>query len=116
MTLGNAGISNLVGEADFARTDQKHPPFKPCRSETCRKGSPPTDATRQLVAYPRCILASDQAEFVETKWKVAMGLGQAFDGVGGSLPALFVAVEFVIVARTAPYATCNDQGRGLADG
>ena len=28
MALGNAGISNLVGEADLARADQKHAPFE----------------------------------------------------------------------------------------
>ena len=44
-----------------------------------------------------------------------MRLGQAFDGVGCSLPALFVAVEPAMVARTAPHAARNDQRRGLAD-
>ena len=44
-----------------------------------------------------------------------MRLGQPFDGVGRSLPALLIAVEPPMIARTTPHAARNDQRRGLAD-
>lgn len=44
-----------------------------------------------------------------------MRLGQPFDGVGGGLPTLPIAVEPPTIARTAPHAAVNDQRRGLAD-
>ena len=50
------------------------------------------------------MFSSHKAQFVAAKRKVAMRMGQAFDGVGRSLPALLVAVQPTVVAGTAPAA------------
>ena len=44
-----------------------------------------------------------------------MRLGQAFDGVGRSLPALLIAIEPPMIAWTTPHAARSDQRRGFAD-
>jgi hypothetical protein len=45
LPLRCAGVSNLVGKADFARTDEEYPPVKTWRWHACLGGPAATDAT-----------------------------------------------------------------------
>ena len=116
MALRCAGIGDLVGQADLARAHQEHTPLEAGCGEARRRGTPAADPACKLVPYASRVLSFHEAQFVEAKGQVAMRFGQAFDGVGGGLPALLVAVETAMLARTAPDAACNDERRGLADG